>query len=153
MDRKASRSRRQKRGRRRRHRSWDDDADQSRDRSMKASVSLKSAADFIWRNSRLLERTMFAHAFHGGSADAVSAAVLAYRNVDGGFGNAMEPDVRAPNSMPLHCEIALRALQEAGFRDARIATGVCDFLATIAETDGRVPIVTAKIRDYPLRNI
>jgi hypothetical protein len=61
----------------------------------------------------------------------------------------MEPDVRAPDSMPLHCEIALRALCEAGIRDSRIANGVCDFLAPIAEPDGRVPIVTVKIRDYP----
>lgn len=92
---------------------------------------------------------MFAHAFFDAHADAVSAAVLAYRNADGGFGQAMEPDVRAPDSMPLHCEIALRALCDAGIRDARIASGVCDFLATIADPDGHVPIVTAKIRDYP----
>jgi hypothetical protein len=26
---------------------------------------------------------------------------------------------------------------------------VCEFLATLADTDGHVPIVTAKIRDYP----
>jgi len=92
---------------------------------------------------------MFAHAFRDESAEAVRAAVLAYRNDDGGFGHAMEPDVRAPDSMPLHCEIALRALCDAGIRDARIATGVCDFLAMIAEPDGRVPLVTAKILDYP----
>ena len=115
----------------------------------KKSASLDYAADFIWRNARLLERTIFAHAFFSGPADAVHAAVLAYRNVDGGFGHAMEPDVRAPDSMPLHCEIALRAMCDAGIRDARIANGVCDFLATIAEPEGRVPIVTAKICDYP----
>ena len=111
--------------------------------------SLERAADFIWRNARLLERAMFAHACLNGSSDAVSAAVLAYRNDDGGFGHAMEPDVRAPASMPLHCEIALRALRDSSIRDERIATGVCDFLATLAEPDGRVPLVTAKILEYP----
>ncbi len=116
---------------------------------MTASVALERAADFIWRNARLLERTMFAHAFFGAPADAVAAAVLAYRNADGGFGHAMEPDVRAPDSMPLHCEIALRALCDAGIRDARAGSGVCDFLADVAEPNGRVPIVTAKLRDYP----
>jgi len=116
---------------------------------MKNSASLQRAAEFIWRNARLLERTLFAHAFLGGPADAVAAAVVAYRNADGGFGHAMEPDVRAPDSMPLHCEIALRALHNAGIRDARIANGVCDFLTTLAAPDGRVPIVTARILDYP----
>ena len=115
----------------------------------KAADSIERATDFIWRNARLLERAIFAHAFLDGPADAVAAAVFAYRNADGGFGHAMEPDVRAPDSMPLHCEIALRALCDAGVRDARIAKGVCDFLAAITEPDGRVPVVTAKIRDYP----
>jgi hypothetical protein len=114
-----------------------------------SKISLERAADFIWRNARLLERVMFAHAFLNGPAEAVTNSVLAYRNADSGFGNAMEPDVRAPESMPLHCEIALRALSDSGIRDARIAKGVCDFLASTADSDGRVPIVTAKIRDYP----
>jgi hypothetical protein len=113
------------------------------------SVSLERGADFIWRNARVLERAMFAHAFLGGLREAIVTKVLAYGNPDGGFGHAMEPDVRAPESMPIHCEIALRALHQAGFRDARIANGVCDFLATLAEHDGRVPLVTAKILDYP----
>jgi hypothetical protein len=115
----------------------------------KTSASLERAADFIWRNARLLERSMFAHAFEGEPADTVAAAVLAYRNADGGFGHAMEPDVRAPDSMPLHCEIALRALCDAKIRYASIANNVCDFLGTIADRDGHVPIVTAKISDYP----
>jgi hypothetical protein len=115
----------------------------------KQSASLDRAGEFIWRNARLLERTLFANAFLDGPADAVATAVLAYRNADGGFGHPMEPDVRAPDSMPIHCEIALRALREAGVRDARIANGAYDYLATIAEPDGRVPIVTSEIRDYP----
>lgn len=113
------------------------------------SASLETAANFIWRNVRLLERVMFGHAFLNGRADVVANAVLAYRNSDGGFGNAMEPEVRGPESMPLHCEIAQRALCDAKVRDASVAKDVCDFLASIAESDGRVPIVTAEIRNYP----
>ena len=69
----------------------------------KREVSLERAADFLWRNARLLERTMFAQEFLGGPPDAVLNALMAYRNADGGFGSALEPDVRAPGSMPLHC--------------------------------------------------
>jgi len=97
----------------------------------------------------LLERALFAHAFFEGPAEAVRAAVAAYRNPDGGFGHALEPDVRAPESMPLHCEIALRALRDAGIRDAALATGVAEYLGSIAEPDGPVPLVTRKILDYP----
>ena len=103
----------------------------------------------MWRNARLLERAQFAHAFLDGPARAVRAALAAYRNPDGGFGHALEPDVRAPDSMPLHCEIALRTLRDAGIRDAALATGIAGFLGSIAEPGGRVPLVTRKILDYP----
>ncbi|HEY6419868.1 MAG TPA: hypothetical protein VIX59_12755 [Candidatus Binataceae bacterium] len=113
------------------------------------SLSLERAADFIWRNARLLERAIFAHIFLGGSAESVTVALLAYRNSDGGLGNALEADIRAPISLPLHCESGLRALHEAGIRDKTLASGVCEFLASVAEPDGRVEIASGDISGYP----
>ncbi|MGO9451657.1 MAG: hypothetical protein ACLQDV_11545 [Candidatus Binataceae bacterium] len=113
------------------------------------SPPIERAADFIWRNARLLERAMFAHEFLDGAADAVVAALSAYRNPDGGFGNALEADIRAPGSTPLVCENALRALCDVQIRDARIATGTCDFLTSVADAEGRVEIVSPHILEYP----
>ena len=113
------------------------------------SPSLDRAADFMWRNARLLERAIFAHVFLGGPAESVTAALRAYRNPDGGLGNALEADIRAPMSLPLHCESGLRALHAAGVRDQPLASGICEFLASVAEPDGRVEIATTDIRGYP----
>ena len=85
---------------------------------------LERAEDFIWRNARLLERSLFAHLFGRGSSQAILSALRAYRNLDGGFGHALEPDVRAPDSMPLHTELALRALNAAGVLDPDLALGL-----------------------------
>jgi len=74
---------------------------------------------------------------------------MAYRNTDGGFGNALEPDVRAPGSMPLHCEQALRVLREADIRDPQLAMGVCDYLWSVAEPSARVEIVSGELSLYP----
>jgi hypothetical protein len=112
-------------------------------------VSLERAATFLFANARLLERALFARRFGGGPAEPVVAALLAYRNPDGGFGHALEPDVRSPLSMPLHCEIALHALEGAGVRDEGIARGLCEFLAAVAEPSGRVPIVLPGVHDHP----
>ena len=103
----------------------------------------------MWRNARLLERCLFAHLFGRGSSQAILSALRAYRNPDGGFGHALEPDVRAPDSMPVHTELALRALNSAGVLDPELALGACDFLASIAEDSGRVPIVLPAVLDYP----
>ncbi|MBI4926641.1 MAG: hypothetical protein HY835_02670, partial [Anaerolineae bacterium] len=59
------------------------------------------AADFIWKNARLLDRRLFAFDFLDGSAEAVVSALAAYQNADGGFGNALEPDKRTPYSTPV----------------------------------------------------
>src|ERR1700691_5534353 len=117
--------------------------------STNSSAMMEHAADFIWRNARLLERTIFARVFLNGSSEAVIAALNAYRNPDGGFGNALEADIRAPGSTPLACENALRALREADIRDAAIAAGICEFLASVAEPDDRVEIALPHILDYP----
>ncbi len=115
----------------------------------RSAASPERAAEFIWQNARLLERALYAKLFQQGSADAVIAALLAYRNPDGGFGNALEPDVRAPVSMPLHCEMALRVMEEAAIRNGVVSGRMCNYLAQVAEPDGRVPIVLPQVRDYP----
>jgi hypothetical protein len=115
----------------------------------KSAASLERAGDFVWRNARLIERALFAHLFVEASAPAVIAALMAYQNADGGFGNALEADVRAPSSMPVACEAAMITLHQAAIRDPSIATALCDYLASVAEPDGRVPIVTKDIFDYP----
>lgn len=117
--------------------------------SSKSTASLERAADFIWRNARLLERMLFARVFLDGPADAVLAALRAYRNADGGFGNALEADVRAPTSTPLVCEVALIVLNEAAIIDRDIAHAMCGYVASVAEPSGRVSIVTREITDYP----
>ena len=110
---------------------------------------LERAGDFIWRNARLLERAVFASQFLGASADQVRDVVRACRNPDGGFGHALEADIRDPSSQPLHIEVGLRALQQAGVRDAELAEGACAFLAAIAHDDGTIPIGLPAMLDYP----
>lgn len=110
---------------------------------------LEHAADFMWRNARLLERALFANQLLGAPADQVRDVLRACRNPDGGFGHALEADIRGPSSQPLHTEIALRALQQAGVRDTGLAEGTCAFLASIAHEDGTVPIGLPSMLDYP----
>lgn len=117
---------------------------------MKTSdATIDRAAEFIWANARPLERALFAQRFLDGPAEAVRTALSAYRNPDGGFGQALEPDARAPDSMPLHCDVALATLGTAGVRDPEWAAGVADFLESVADPDSRVPIVLAAVTRYP----
>ncbi len=110
------------------------------------------AQDFIWRNARLLDRYRFAHLFAGAPREPVIAALGVYQNDDGGFGNALEPDKRCPDSQPVDVEMALRILDEVGFDDPladAMVRRACDFLSTIMTPDGGVPFVLPSVRDYP----
>jgi hypothetical protein len=117
--------------------------------SAKATASLDRAGEFVRRNARLVERALFNHLFVTPSPRSVVAALGAYQNEDGGFGNALEADIRAPASMPVACEQALIMLWQAGIRDRRLASALCAYLASVARADGYVPIVTREILDYP----
>src|SRR5580658_10368798 len=100
---------------------------------------LAKARDFILRNARLLERRRFAAEFEGGPAAAVVTALAAYRNADGGFGAALEPDKRDPASQPVDVQFALETMDAVGAFDRGLALGACDFLARISTPEGGVP--------------
>src|SRR6476661_1273963 len=99
--------------------------------SMSEPTMLARAEEFMWSNARLLERRQFAHLFKGASAEPVRAAVLAYQNDDSGFGNALAPDKRCPDSQPIDQELALHVLSDVGV-DAPSIGRMCDFLTTIS---------------------
>ena len=111
--------------------------------------TIARAQEFVWANARLLERQLFAALFAGGEKEPVLAALRAYQNADGGFGNGLEPDKRDPHSQPVDCEHALHIVDEIdGFDDPLVAR-LCDFLPTITTTDGGLPFALPTVNDYP----
>jgi len=109
---------------------------------------LDRAETFIWKNARLLERHLFAYHFKDGPKEAVISTLLAYQNPDGGFGNALEPDIRCPDSQPVPVEHALKILNTVGF-ESNIAKTACDYLLTITTPEGGVPWLTPSALSYP----
>jgi hypothetical protein len=114
-----------------------------------APVTLEAAHEFLWTHARLLERRIFEHRFRGGSADAVERAVDAYRNADGGFGQALEPDCRTPHSQPEATRWAAAVLDAAGRLSPERARGCADWLASVATPEGGVPFCLASVEGYP----
>ena len=111
-------------------------------------ASFARARELVYRSGRVLERRMFARLFDGAPADGVVGAVLAYHNEDGGFGNGLEPDKLAPESQPLDVQFALQTLSDAGAREPEIGRRACDFLDTVANERGFVPIVLPSVATY-----
>ncbi|WP_103935801.1 hypothetical protein [Thermomonospora echinospora] len=110
---------------------------------------LTAAERFLWLNARVLERRRFQLLFQGGAAEPLTAALRPYENPDGGYGNALEPDLRGDGSQPVPAQHALELLHEAGQHDDPAIDRLCDHLTTITAPDGGVPFVLPSVRDTP----
>jgi hypothetical protein len=113
------------------------------------SADIQAAEQFLAAGARVLERRRFERLFRGGGADPVRDAVAAYRNPDGGFGHALEPDGRCPGSQPLAIDFALRVLLEAGAWDTTLADGSCGWLTAHAPAGGGAVFVDPSIEGWP----
>ena len=112
-------------------------------------VDRAAAETFIWSAARLVDRHRYTMLFADGAAEPVIAAVAAYRNPDGGFGHALEPDLRCPQSQPAATLSALETLHEAGRLDSEMASGARAWIAKIAAPDGGIAHALPGFERYP----
>jgi len=120
---------------------------------MSTQTDVDAARRFLLDDARLLERHRFAVLFEGAPARRVLDALRPYRTEDGGWGHALEPDLRGPDSQVSAAMSALEVLAELG-PDAdpevvRLAGETADWLAGVALPDGRVPHVLPSAADHP----
>ena len=116
---------------------------------MKKTPDFDAAAEFMAARARVLDRRVFQRLFQGGAPEPVRDAVAAYRNDDGGFGHALEPDLRAPASQPAAVEMALRIMDAAGAWDERLVRDAIDWLTSIAPSEGGATFVLPTLSQGP----
>lgn len=115
-------------------------------------MNFDKAANFIWQHGRLLERRIFEYAFQKGPKHNILTALKAYQNDDGGFGSAIEPDIRAPDSQPLFTEFALRVLYDCNIKDIETTEKACHFIAKHADFKNGIPTIFPSSIHYPRAN-
>ncbi|MBB4660782.1 hypothetical protein [Conexibacter arvalis] len=121
-------------------------------------IDLAAARDFMATHARLLDRRHLDVVLGGGApaAVALTATLVGYRNPDGGFGWALEPDLRAESSQPVGALHALELLESAlaaGLPPDRASGGtpvpaeigraLCDWLDRVTLADGGLPFSIA----------
>ena len=110
---------------------------------------IDAASTFIAANARVLDRRRFERLFLDGPAQPVRDAVAAYRNDDGGFGHALEPDLRDPASQPAAVEMALRIMDETGAWDEELVRGACGWLASVQPEAGGAGFARPSMTSWP----
>ncbi|MET8993341.1 hypothetical protein ABZW49_48530 [Nonomuraea wenchangensis] len=110
---------------------------------------LDRAENYLHLNARLLDRLRFAALFRDGDRLRVLETLRCYQNPDGGFGHALEPDLRGPGSQPEPVEVAFWILDELDAFDSPMVPAACDYLARVTAADGGVPFVLPSVRNDP----
>ena len=104
-------------------------------------IDIHAAERFALANARLVDRHRVAVLLHDAPVAPVLAALRAYRNPDGGFGHALEPDIRDPESQPACTVHALEILSEVGALDDPMVAEAAAWAGQVAEPDGGLPFV------------
>jgi hypothetical protein len=102
-------------------------------------MDLNAAVSFVATHARTLEWRRLHHMLGEASPADVLAALDAYRNPDGGYGWALEPDLRSVTSQPVAAMHALEVLAELRDASSPRAPQLCDWLADHTLADGGVP--------------
>ena len=109
------------------------------------------AVAYLKTRARPLERALYYCHFEEGSEDAAIDELLRFRNTDGGFGHALEPDVHTPSSSALATGIALRTISELGCPegDELVPSAIDYLLATLDRETLTWHAVPYDTHDYP----
>ncbi len=111
----------------------------------------KRAKTYVERNARPVDSALFRYFFERGEADHVIEQVAEYQNDDGGFGHAIEPDFRLPESSPAATVAAFAYLRAVDAPPAHpVVTRAIDYLlATVDRRRWSWRPVPRTIDDYP----
>lgn len=105
---------------------------------MLSKEAFEASRKFIEAVARPLDVARFRYEFDGAPREAVLDSLRDFQNSDGGFGHALDPDLRAPESSALCTSIAFQILRsvEATPDQALVSTGVSYLLDTFDEDQG-----------------
>ncbi|HMB25000.1 MAG TPA: hypothetical protein VKP08_19290 [Anaerolineales bacterium] len=112
----------------------------------------QSIRRWMYRNARPLDLARWQYHFEGESQEAVLAALSAYQNEDGGFGNAIEADSWNPDSSPYSTSVAIHILEEIKFRDRdhEIIRNILKYLESTPDFNGEYwAAVIGSNQNYP----
>lgn len=112
-----------------------------------SKTGFDKGCDFVRSKGRRLDAALLSHQLFGGERDAVIREVSRYQNADGGFGNALEPDLRTPASTGIATVVGLRFLREvqAPSSNPVVARAIQHLIDTVDPRTRVWPIITEDV--------
>lgn len=111
----------------------------------------RQARAYLLHKARPLEAARYRFHFEAGSAGEVLATLAAYKNDDGGFGHALEPDLRTPASSALATSVAIQIMDEVRAPSSHplVQGALAYLLASFDSATQRWRIIPPEAEDAP----
>jgi len=118
---------------------------------MLSGLARDQARQYIEMNGRELDRQLYIYHFGTGDREGVLRSLSAFQNDDGGFGHALEPDIRTPASSVITTSVGLYILREIGalFEEPMVQAAIEYLLANYDNNEEVWPIIPPEIEDAP----
>lgn len=109
------------------------------------------AREFIHKNARPLDSSLFNYIFEEGSRDAVAEELSKFQNSDGGYGNALEPDFRLQASSPMATSVGLQYCKviDASVSEYIVSGAIQYLLSTYDREHGYWPSTYLDVNNDP----
>ncbi len=104
---------------------------------------------YVFKHGRLLERQLFNHFFGNGAREACLKALFAYQNSDGGFGNALEPDLSCPESSAIGAETAMFVMGLVDHHETASIRDLVTWIKSNLNQDGYISHPPRGLPEYP----
>ncbi len=109
------------------------------------------ARAFVYGHARALERRLFSYYFQEGAAEDVLAELATFQNGDGGFGHALEPDLRLADSSVIATTVGLQILRDLGVDEEHpLVKSAIQYLLATYDAEREVwPIIPPNVDEAP----
>jgi hypothetical protein len=111
-------------------------------------VSIDRAREFVYQHGVFWERALFGQLFEDGPRERTLRALTLHQNADGGWGHALEHDVRTPHSHAVATEYALGLMLEFGLAEAETVRRTAEWCQRTQRPDGALPL-GEEFHSYP----
>jgi len=117
----------------------------------KIQQAIDKGVDYLIKFGRPLEKARMNFKFNNGSRSSIIDALGCYQNEDGGFGKALEPDLRCPDSSSLCTTVAFLVMWEIGLdiHHPMIKKGIQFFVDTYDQQNKSWYFVPSTAELYP----
>lgn len=103
----------------------------------------------VFEDGRLLEQKIYSFVFENTLASSVLSSIIAYQNVDGGFGYGIEPDLMVPASTGIGMETALTLLDLVECDDRAILSDAKKWVESSVNERGIIEHPPKDLIKYP----